>query len=87
MKRWREAGIFFAVQTFNYGAVAIYTRLVAQAAIVPAVSLDAVFAGVNYFVIRKIAKSDEDVLGFAAYVLGAAVGTLTGIWITLRMGH
>lgn len=87
VKKLRSAGVFFLVQFFNYSAVAIYTRLVAQAAILPAVTLDAVFAAINFFVIRKIAQSDQDYLGFAAYVAGSALGTYAGIEITLRMGH
>ena len=83
----RNALIFFVVQVFNYSAVAIYTRLVAQAATIPAVTLDAVFAGVNFFIIRRIAKSEEDWMGFLGYTVGAALGTFLGIWTTVRMGH
>jgi hypothetical protein len=87
VRRLRAAALLFIVQIFNYAAIAVYTRLVAQAATVPAVALDAVFAAINFFVIRRIARSEDDPFGFAAYVGGSALGTFIGIWITLRMGH
>lgn len=87
-KRILNALVLFSVQLFNYAAVAIYTRFVSQADYLRSCSLDAVFALVNFFVIKRIATSDNDWISIVAYVVGSSLGTFIGIWTTLKMvGH
>ena len=86
--RMKNAAVYFCIQAFNYASVALYTRVVAQANYVLACSMDAVYALVNYFVIRRIATSDQNIIGLVGYVAGSVCGTLLGIWSSVKLiGH
>jgi len=58
-------------------------RAIAQANYVVSIGIDAIYGAAAFFVIKHIAKHDEDgYWGFSGYTIGGAVGTAVGIWLS-----
>jgi hypothetical protein len=57
--------------------------MVAEANYPLAVASDLTFGAVNFFLIKKIAKSEDNSLSsMVGYSIGGAVGTILGIYIS-----
>lgn len=65
-----------------YGILCINYRAVAQANIATAAITDAMIASLSFFVIRKIAQSNESVIEWAGYTIGSIIGSVIGIYIS-----
>lgn len=86
-KVWLFIELFF-IQIVLYVFLVINFRAVAQANIAWSVGTDTIIAAMNFFVIRKIASSENSTLMFTAYTLGSAVGSVAGIVVSkLLLGH
>ena len=81
-QKFKEAATLFAIQIVLYGILCINFRAVAQAEYNVAAISDFTVASLNFFVIRKIAKSEDALHQWAGYVLGSVAGSYLGIYIS-----
>ena len=81
-QKFKEAATLFAIQIVLYSILCINFRAVAQAEYNIAAISDFTVASLNFFVIRKIAKSEDAIHQWAGYVLGSVAGSYLGIYIS-----
>ena len=87
MKKLKEFSIMFFIQVVSYTLLCINFRAVAQAHYVQSAASDFVIATLSFFVIKKIANSDDTVHQWLGYALGGVVGSILGIYTsTLMLG-
>jgi hypothetical protein len=84
-KKIKDALILFIIQIANYGLLVINYRSVAQAHYFWSAISDFACATFSFFVIKKIATSDNTFHGWLGYSLGGVVGSVLGIWISKLM--
>lgn len=65
-----------------YGILCINYRAVAQAQYNVAAISDFTIASMSFFVIRKIAKSEDALHQWLGYVSGSVIGSYLGIYIS-----
>lgn len=65
-----------------YGILCINYRAVAQAQYNIAAISDFTIASMSFFVIRKIAKSEDALHQWVGYVSGSVIGSYLGIYIS-----
>ena len=88
VKDWskvKDALILFIIQIANYSLLVINYRAVAQAHYFWSALSDFACATFSFFVIKKIATSDNTFHGWLGYALGGVVGSVLGIWISKLM--
>ena len=85
MQKIKEAGTLFLIQVVLYGLLCINYRSVAEAHYNLAAVSDFTIASLNFFVIRKIVKSDEALHQWVGYVLGSVAGSYLGIWLSIKL--
>jgi hypothetical protein len=78
----KEATTLFFIQIILYGILCINFRAVAQAQYHVAAIADFIVASLNFFVIRKIANTNDTIHQWAGYVLGSVAGSYLGIYIS-----
>jgi hypothetical protein len=78
----KEFLIMFAIQVTSYSLLCINFRAVAQAHYTWSALSDFVFASLSYFIIKRIAHSDNTFHQWLGYALGGVVGSLFGIWLS-----
>jgi hypothetical protein len=76
---WRLAAILFVVQVVMYCVITYNWRMIAQARVPEALLSDLIYGAANFFVIRKIAASGDQLVPWAGYTLGGVLGTWLGI--------
>ena len=81
-QKFKEAATLFVIQIILYGILCINFRAVAQAEYNVAAISDFAVASLNFFVIRKIAKSEDALHQWLGYVLGSVAGSYLGIYIS-----
>jgi hypothetical protein len=81
-KKVQEFCTFFMLQLVGYLLITINYRAIAEANYGLTAGSDFAFASLSFFVIRKIAKSEEQVHQWAGYATGSVVGSLLGIYIS-----
>lgn len=77
----------FCIQIVSYSLMCINFRAVAAANYPQSLTSDFLIASLSFFVIRKIAKSDDTLHQWIGYALGGVVGSALGIWISTLMLH
>lgn len=82
MVKIKEFSIMFIIQVVSYGLLCINYRSVAQAHYLWASLSDFAIATLGYFVIKRLATSDETLHQWLGYALGGVVGSLFGIWLS-----
>ena len=91
MSSWkyiRDASIMFIIQTLNYGMMVVNYRAVAKADYFWSAFSDFLLASFSFFVIKKIANSDDSWHLWLGYAIGGVAGSLLGIEISLLIhGH
>jgi hypothetical protein len=88
MKKYQDALLMFIIQLVNYSLLVINFRAVAQANYFWSAITDFTIASFSFFVIKKIAKSDDSFHLWLGYALGGLAGSIAGIWISLMIhGH
>jgi hypothetical protein len=88
MKKYQDALLMFIIQLVNYSLLVINFRAVAQANYFWSAITDFTVASFSFFVIKKIAKSDDSFHLWLGYSLGGLAGSIVGIWISLMIhGH
>lgn len=78
----KEFIVLFCIQVVSYSLLCINYRAVAQAHYWQSAITDFLIATMSFFVIRKIAKSEDTFHGWAGYALGGVVGSFLGIWLS-----
>ena len=82
-KKFNEALLLFVIQIVLYGLLCVNYRAVALTNYHEAAVSDFAIATMNFFVIRKIAKSEEALHQWIGYVLGSVVGSYLGIYVSV----
>ena len=72
----------FFLQILSYGILCVNYRAVAVANIPMSALTDAMIASLSFFVIKRIAQSEDSVVEWAGYTLGSVVGSVVGIWLS-----
>ncbi len=78
----KEFFLFFAIQLTLYLLLVLNYRSVSQMNYLATVISDFIIASFNYFVIRKIAKSQDSFHQWLGYAVGGAIGGVLGLWIS-----
>lgn len=78
----KEFFLFFAIQLILYLLLVLNYRSVSQMNYLATVISDFVIASFNFFVIRKIAKSQDSFHQWLGYAVGGAIGGVLGLWIS-----
>jgi hypothetical protein len=78
----KEFLIMFVIQVTSYSLLCINFRAVSQAHYFWSSLSDFAIATLNYFVIKRIAHSDNTFHQWLGYALGGVVGSLLGIWLS-----
>ena len=81
----KEASVLFIIQLVLYGLLCVNFRAVALAHYHEAALSDFTIASINFFVIRKIAKSDDAMHQWVGYVLGSVAGSYLGIYVSILL--
>lgn len=81
MRHLREFFLFFFIQLASYSILTVNFRAVAHDQIPRALITDGINATFSFFVIRRISKSDDSIVGWAGYVAGSLVGTTIGMLV------
>lgn len=81
----RLFAIFFFIQIISYSLLTVNFRAVAQGNLLSSLLTDGINASFAFFIIRKIAKSEDTLSGFLGYVTGSLVGTTIGMYISKGM--
>ena len=82
VQKIKEFLLMFFVQIINYCLITINYRAVAHANYFLTGISDFIFASLNFFVIKKIAKSEDTIHQWLGYSLGGVVGALLGIYVS-----
>ena len=83
MKHFKDAAVMFLIQLTSYTLLVINYRAVAQAHYLWSGVTDFAIASFSFFVIKKIAKSDDSLHLWLGYATGGLAGSFLGIWVSL----
>jgi len=67
------------IQIANYSLLTTNFRAIAKGNLPMALTTDGLNATLTFFVIRKIAKSDDSTIGWLGYLTGSLIGTTLGM--------
>ena len=81
-QKLKEMAILFFIQILSYSLLCINFRAVAQTQYHTAAITDFALASMSFFVIRKIARSEDFFHQWTGYVLGSVAGSYLGIYIS-----
>jgi hypothetical protein len=78
----KEAATLFAVQLFSYSLLCINYRAVAETQYHLSALTDFTLASMSFFIIRKIARSEDALHQWIGYVVGSVAGSYLGIYVS-----
>lgn len=78
----KEFFLFFFIQLVLYFLLVINYRAVSKVDYTGTVITDFIIASFNFFVVRKIAKSEDSFHQWAGYAFGGAIGGVLGLYIS-----
>ena len=81
-KKIKEAALLFIIQICSYSLLCINFRAVAQTQYHLAALTDFTLASMSFFIIRKIARSEDALHQWMGYVAGSVAGSYLGIYIS-----
>ena len=82
MKKFKEASLLFCIQIVSYSLLCINYRAVANTDYHEAAVTDFMLASLSFFIIRKIARSEDALHQWVGYVLGSVCGSYLGIYLS-----
>lgn len=86
LDNWKEFGLMFGVQFFQYCIICISFIALAKGRYVWTFVSDAACGLNSYFIIRRISNSDaKSHLGVIGYTLGGSSGSMLAIWLTKHL--
>lgn len=77
--------LFFALQFFLFLLMTINYRAVAQARYGWTIATDMLISAAQFWIIRKVGGSAEDVVAWSGFVCGGAAGSATGIYLSKKV--
>ena len=77
-----EAIALFFIQILLFGILCVNFRAIAMAHYHTAAISDFIVASLQFFVIKKIASSDDSYLHWFGYTAGSVVGSYLGIYVS-----
>lgn len=81
-QRIKEAALLFTIQVVMYCLLCINYRAVAYTKYHLAAITDFTIGSMSFFVIRKIARSEDAIHQWLGYALGCVAGSYLGIYIS-----
>jgi hypothetical protein len=81
MKSFKLASFLFFAQVVSYAVITYNYRAIAHGNLYGALASDALNATFSFFVIKRIAKSDDALVPWMGHVLGSLCGTWIGMHI------
>lgn len=81
-EKLKEALLLMIIQIFLYILLCINFRAIAQVQYSVAILSDFAVASMNFFVIRKISKSNDSLHQWLGYVIGSVIGSCAGIYLS-----
>jgi hypothetical protein len=85
-RKIKEALVLAAIQIVSYSLLCINYRAVASTQYHRAALTDFMLATLSFFIIRKIARSEEALHQWIGYVTGSVLGSYLGIWLSVQLG-
>jgi hypothetical protein len=79
----KEALLLFVIQIASYSILCINFRAVANAQYHQAAVSDFALATMSFFIIRRIARSEDAFHQWLGYVAGSVVGSYLGIYLSV----
>jgi len=79
----KEASLLACIQIVSYSLICINYRAVATTQYHEAALTDFMIASMSFFVIRKIARSEESLHQWLGYAIGSVAGSYIGIYISV----
>lgn len=84
-QKLKEALLLAAIQIVSYSLLCINYRAVATTQYHSAALTDFMLATLSFFIIRKIARSEEALHQWIGYVTGSVIGSYLGIWVSVQL--
>lgn len=81
MRKLKEALVLFFIQIVLYGLLCINYSAIAHVQYNLAALSDFLIASMNFFVIKKIASTEDSFYHWIGYVCGSVVGSYLGIYL------
>jgi hypothetical protein len=81
----KDSFILFFAQMLSFAIITINYRAVAQASYTWSALTDLIVASLSYFVVKRIAKTENTVLQWFGFAIGSAIGTIVGIFASLLL--
>lgn len=83
-KEIQAAAILGLLQFLSWGICTVSWRAVSQANIHASIITDTTLGTLNFFIIRRIAKSEATtVVQWIGYTVGGVLGTISGIYFSI----
>ena len=79
----KEASLLACIQIVSYSLLCINYRAVATTQYHEAAITDFMIASMSFFVIRKIAKSEDSLHQWIGYAVGSVIGSYLGIYTSV----
>jgi len=76
----KDSFFLFFAQMISFAIITINYRAIAQASYVWSILTDFIVAGLSYFVVRKILKTNDSISQWTGFTIGSGIGTAIGIW-------
>ena len=81
----KEASLLACIQIVSYSLLCINYRAVATTQYHEAAITDFMIASMSFFVIRKIARSDDSLHQWLGYAVGSVIGSYLGIYLSVLL--
>ena len=81
----KESIVLFFVQVVMFSVLCVNFRAIASAQYNLAAVSDFIIASIQFFVIKRIAGSDDSIKHWAGYALGSVAGSYLGIYISTKL--
>jgi hypothetical protein len=81
----KEASLLACIQIVSYSLLCINYRAVATTHYHEAAITDFMIASMSFFVIRKIARSDDSLHQWLGYAVGSVIGSYLGIYLSVLL--
>jgi uncharacterized membrane protein YfcA len=85
MQKLKEASLLALIQIVSYSLLCINYRAVATTHYHQAAITDFMIASLAFFVIRRIAKSEDSLHQWLGYAIGSVIGSYIGIYVSVLL--
>jgi uncharacterized membrane protein YfcA len=85
MQKLKEASLLALIQIVLYSLLCINYRAVATTQYHEAAITDFIIASLGFFVIRRIAKSEDSFHQWLGYAVGSVIGSYLGIYVSVLL--